>query len=347
MFQSQKSPALDVPSCAPASSEVVSQSEIERLLAQVESVDPLAPGAGPSALAGPAGHEFIQRHVFPNLSVFSLSGLRLLRVRHEDFISALAARLSIHLGMEVGLQMSKLEAMPFQKFSDGLANPTFLTMLKLQPLAGIGLLDIPPRLGLCIVDRELGGPARIPEESSQVGKMEARLLSLAVGVIVHEWCSSWSDLLEVRPTVLGNESNSRFLRTSSPETPMLVVGVEARLGDLVEQMQFAFPHPMLEPLALKLNAGVNNGEKLDAAAKTAAAQWNARFDDLEVEVKAELPAIQLPARQLAGLKPGDVLTVPPELMNQVQLRLADRPGFVGNLGLCNQRRAVKIEKRCQ
>ncbi|MGA2175406.1 MAG: FliM/FliN family flagellar motor switch protein [Verrucomicrobiota bacterium] len=344
MNPSLNSTALDPPASAPASSEVVSQSEIEQLLAQVERADPSATGAGAAVPLNPAGPEFVRRHAFPALCLFSSAELRWLRVRHEDFIVSLAARLSIHLGLEVALQMSKLEAVPFQRFADALSNPTYLTMFKLPPLAGTCLLDIPPRLGLCMVDRELGGPARAPDETHQVGKMESRLLSRIVEIIVNEWCSTWSDLLEVRPTVLGTESNSRFVHTSSPETSMLVVGVEARLADTVEQMQFAFPHPMLEPLTLKLNAGVSGGDKPDAAVKSAPAKWNSLFDELEIQVKAELPEIPIPAEQLAGLKPGDVLTLPPALMNQVQLRLANHPGFVGSLGASNQRRAIRIEK---
>jgi flagellar motor switch protein FliM len=335
---------LDPAASSPVSNETISQSEIERLLAQVESVDPSALVPGPRAPVNLAVHEAVRRHEFPKVSLYSPAELRQLRMRHEDFISSLAARLSIHLGMELGLQMSKLETASFQSFIDGLSNPTYLSMLNLQPLAGIGLLDIPPRLGLCLVDRELGGPGRASEEARQIGKIEARLLGRVVDLIVHEWGSTWSDLLEVRPTVLGTESNSRFLTTSSPANTMLVVGVEARLGDAVEAMQFAFPHPMLEPLTLKLNAGANGGAKPDTAAKTAPPKWNSLFEDLQIQVKAELPEIQLPAGQVAGLKPGDVLTLPPELMARVRLRLADHPGFVGTLGVSSQRRAVKIEK---
>jgi len=276
--------ALDLPAPASASKEIISQSEVEQLLAQVESVSPAALAAGSQAPANQP--EIIRRFEFPHLSLFSSVELRRLRMRHEDFIGLLAAQLSIHLGMEVGLQMSKLEAMPFQRFVDSLSNPTYLTMIKLQPLAGVCLLDIPPRLGLCMVDRELGGPGRVPDEACQVGKIEARLLAQVVGVIVHEWCSVWSDLLEVRPTVLGSENNSRYLHSSAPDTCMLVVGMETHVGETVEQMHFAFPHPMLEPLTLKLDAGGNGGEKPDMAAKTAPAKWNSLFDDLEIGIKA-------------------------------------------------------------
>jgi flagellar motor switch protein FliM len=344
MNPSPASSELDTSSPGSASKEIISQSEIEQLLTQVESVAPSAPGADPQAPLNPAGREIIRRHDFPKLSPFSPAELRPLRMRHEDFISALATRLSIHLGLDMGLHLSKLEAMPFHKFADGLSNPTYITMLKLPPLAGICLLDIPPRLCLCIVDRELGGPGRA-EEARQIGKIEARLLSPVVGLIVNEWCGVWNDLMEIQPAVLGNESNSRYLQTSPPENSMLVVGVEARLAETVEQIQFAFPHPMLEPLTLKLNTGAHGDGKPDAAAKTVPAKWNPLFDDLQIEVKAELPELQLPAGQVAGLKPGDVVSLPPEYMNKVRLRLAHHPGFIGTLGTTsNQRRAVKIDK---
>jgi flagellar motor switch protein FliM len=334
----------DSPSSGSGSKEIISQSEIERLLTQVESVAPLAPGADPQAVANPAGREFVRRYDFPKLSPFSQAELRPLRLRHEDFISALATRLSIHLGLEVGLQMSKLEALPFQKFAEVLSNPAYLTMLKLSPLTGICLLDIPPKLGLCIVDRELGGPGRAAEEMRQIGKIEARLLSPVVGLIVNEWCGIWSDLMEIQPAVLGTESNSRFLHICTPENSMLIVGMEAHIAETTEQIQFAFPHPMLQPLTLKLNTGAGSVGKPDAAVKTAPAKWNPLFDEVQIEVKAELPELQLPASQVAELKPGDVLSLPAEYMNEVRLRLAHHPGFIGTLGSSNQHRAVKIDK---
>jgi flagellar motor switch protein FliM len=340
-------PELETAAPSAGSKDIISQSEIERLLTQVEqvqNVSPPAPGAIPQASASPPGRELVRRFDFPKLSPFSPAELRPLRLRHEDFISALATRLSIHLGSEVALRLTKLEALPFQKFVDGLANPTYLTMLKLPPLKGICLLDIPPRLALCIVDRELGGPGRVAEEACQIGKIETRLLAPMVSLIIKEWCAIWGDLMEIQAVVLGNEGDSRFLRTSPPENSMLLVGVEMKLGETAEQIQFAFPHPMLEPLTIKLDGGTATEGKQDPAAKGAPAKWNALFDDLQIEVRAELPELQLPAGQVAELKPGDVLNLPPEFLNEVRLRLGHHPGFVGTLGVSGRRRAVKIDK---
>jgi flagellar motor switch protein FliM len=333
------------PTPAPAASDTVSQSEIEQLLAQVEGANPsLVAPLATAAREATAGENF-RRHVFPKVSSFSPAELRPLRMRHEDFVAALAARLSIHLGLDVNIQLSKLEPMPFAAFAEGLGSPTFLTMLKLLPLSGIGLLDMPPRLAFAIVDRELGGPGRAPDETSQIGKMESRLLSPIISVIASEWCGTWKDLLEIRSSLLGHENNSRYLTVCRPDTSLLVVGLQTTIGETVEQMHLAFPDPMLEPLTRKLVAGTVTGEKAELADKAVPTRWNALFDGIQIEVKAHLPEIEVSVSEAANLKVGDVIKFPPEFLNQIRVILAGHPEFVGSLGVNGRNRAVKIAQR--
>ena len=52
--------------------------------------------------------------------------------------------------------------MPFEKLIDEFLNPTYIALLKFEPLKGTCLLEIPTQLGLSIVDRELGGTGDVP-----------------------------------------------------------------------------------------------------------------------------------------------------------------------------------------
>jgi flagellar motor switch protein FliM len=113
MHPSSNTAVQDPPAVAPPR-EIVSQSEIEQLLAGVAgAADLQAASSTPAAGGDPSEYDYLRRHEFPRLSLFPPAELRRLRERHEEFIGALTARLSTHLGMEVGLQMSKLEAVPF------------------------------------------------------------------------------------------------------------------------------------------------------------------------------------------------------------------------------------------
>jgi len=332
---------MQAPTAPVAQGETVSQSEIENLLAQIGSGDALPVEADANRPKTAAG-DFQQRHDFPPLSLFSIAELRKLRMRHEEFITALSARLSIRLGMEVNMQMSKLETATLEKFVDGLANPTHVTVLKMEPLLGNCLLDIPLRLGLSLVDRELGGPGVWQDEPRELTKMEVGLISHVVETILSEWCAIWSDLLDLRPVLISSENNGRFIQNIEPKTNLLVLGMELQLGATPGEMQLGIPCSMLEPLLFKLSSLKEKGQKPAIARATAPVNWNPVLDDMEMQLTAELPELKLTAGQLAELKAGDIIPLPPEMVNRLRICLEGTPKFMAVLGKDNEQWAVKI-----
>jgi flagellar motor switch protein FliM len=327
------------PNLTPSNPETVSQSEVEGLLAQIGESGPRE--GAPALMAERDGS---QPHIFRRLSSFSTTELRKLRVRHEEFISSLAARLSVHLRTEIGLKMSSLEAMTFEKFVEELSNPTYLALLKLEPLSGTCFLDIPPRLGLSVVDCELGGPGVCVEEERSLSEIESRVISRFVEINFSEWCSSWSDTLDLRPLLIGHESNVTFVQNESLDTTMLVLGVEVQIGELTQQMHFGFPYLMLEPLIKKLNAEAEKSEKPAAKAPLAALKWNPVLDDVRIPVGIELPGLGITARELAGLKVGDVIAVEPEVFQNVRISLGKKAKFSAVAGRCGSHWAARITK---
>ena len=324
----------------PEPQEILSPTDVERLLSEVADPDPAVPK--PTAEKDTKQPDKIQPYDFRQPAFLSPNDLRKLRLRHEDFIRSLGARLSIYLRLEFGLQMSKLQTLSFQKFTEGLADPTHLTMFKIEPLRGICLLDIPPRLGLTIVDRLLGGPALSVNAERELSEIEVGLLDQAVQMILSEWCNHWTSLMNLRPTLLGHETNGRFLQTSPHDTLMFILAMEARVGDCVETMQIAIPYYTLEPLVLKLNTLLDTSDKTTSTQATAPVRWNALLDDVAIPVTVDWSDIEVTARQLAQLKVGDVLPLPAKFAEQVRLRLAKMPKFVGRLGTRGHNWAVEL-----
>jgi flagellar motor switch protein FliM len=322
--------------------DVLSQSEVERLLAQVaeqeNSVTVVKDGADARETKD---RESIQPYDFRHPVYLSPTELRRLRIRHEDFIRALAARLSIYLRLEFTLQMSKLQTVTYLKFCEGLPNPTHLSLFKVEPLRGIGILEIHPRLGLTIVDRLLGGPAHSITADHDFSEIEMALLDQAVQVIMAEWCNHWASLQEVRPTLLGHENNGQFLQTAPHDTIMLVLAMEAKIGDCLEQMQIALPCFTLEPLIRKLGQ-FSEAAVQESTLPASSLAWNRRFDEVPVPVTAVWDDLEFTARQVASLKEGDILPLDPGSARQVKIRLANLPKFQGRLGTTEGRWAVAV-----
>jgi flagellar motor switch protein FliM len=328
--------------------EVLSQSEVERLLAQVEADNAVSESqdvGGTSAAPDkrrPLSLE-VQPYDFRQPSFLSQNQMRRLRILHESFLRSLSARMSLYLRLEFAVQMTRLHTLPYQKFVDELASPTHLTLFKAEPLRGICLLDVPPRLGLTIVDRLLGGPAHSVSLDREMSEIELALLNQAVGIVLAEWCSQWAKIKDIRPHVLGHENNGRFLQSSPHDTVMLAVSIEVRLGDCLEQMQFAFPCRTLEPLVSALNAITEKGDDAPTPGETPRQRrWNPSLAHVRVPVIAEWQNLRLSARQLAGLKPGDVLPLSPGQSSDVKVRLAKVTRFNGRLGTAGDRLAVQL-----
>ncbi len=171
------------------------------------------------------GYDFRQSGFLPP------SELRRIRQRHEQVVRALAARLAMFLRLEFSLQLSKVQIVGYQKFIESLPSPTHITLFKTEPLKGVGLLVMPPRLGLMFVDRLLGGPGQMPEEGRDLTEIEVVLIDQVVMLVITEWCNHWPEMRGLQPSLLGHENNSRFLQTATPETAMLILTNYGCKGD--------------------------------------------------------------------------------------------------------------------
>ncbi len=321
----------------------ISQSEIEQLLSDI--------GGGDGPLGDVEGVDFETsrasshpaRHQFPKLTLFSSTLMRKLRVRHEELIRYVEAQLASYLRLECALQMSKLETMPFQSFIGGLSDPTHLVLFNLAPLPGTCLLDVPPSFGLSLVDRQLGGAGRDTAGCRNLSAIEVRLISRVVDLMLSEWCSYWSSMIDLRARIIGHENNGRFVHACGPKATVLVLGITPSLGgEIREEIRFAFPSETLEPLLNKLAPQVETPvqEKLQPPAVVS---WNAALDDMEVPVHVEFQSLELSTRRLAELQPGDVLEISPKLAAEVVVHLGERPKFRGELGTLTGRWAVRIK----
>jgi len=273
----------------------------------------------------------IRSYDFRQSGFLAPSELRRIRLRHEQFVRSLAARLAIFLRLEFTVQLAKLQIVGYLKFTEGLPNPTHITLFKIDPLKGVGLLVIPPRLGLSLVDRMLGGPGKMPETARELSEIEVALVDQVSTLLVNEWCAHWPEMRELRPAYLGHENNSRFLQTATPETAMLIITLNSGVAEPLEPIQLAFPYVTVEPLMrLLAPAGLPENEVIAAAA--AQPKWNSEFNDVRVPVVAEWQGLHVSASDIAHLKEGSVLMLDPQCAAQVQLNFNRVPKFAGRPG---------------
>ena len=282
----------------------------------------------------------VRSHNFRHSGFLAASELRRIRQRHEQFIRSLAARLAIFLRLEFSLQLAKVHIEGYQKFIETLPNPTYITLFKTDPLKGAGLLVIPPRLALTLVDRLLGGPGQMPADNRDLTDIEVALSDQSAMLILGEWCNHWPEMRDLHATILGHENNSKFLQTSPPDTSMLILTVSASISEQAETFQMMFPYATLEPLMRLLNPELTGASA--QAPRPAQPRWNPRFDEVKVALTAEWQGLKMSAGDITRLKPGDLIGLDPACAAQVLVRFGNIPKFFGRPGTSDAKWAVQL-----
>jgi len=326
-------------------SEILDQSEIDKLLAEAVKAPQFKvfrhDGTPYTSLEGLK----IDSYDFRNPVFLTEVELRRLRMLHEDFIRYLSARLSLFLRMEFSLKMARLTTLTYEKFTESLPSPTHISLFKAEPLLGVGIIDVNPRLALTIADRMLGGRGHSIKVERYLTEIEVALIEDVLMILLEEWCSQWRSEQELRPLIIGHENSGRFLQTSPKNAIVLVLALEASLGDCSEQIQIGVAYYTIEPVVKKMQARRQKETEISQIEKKAA--WLASYDVISVPVRAEWDAFQLTARELSLLRVGDVVELPRDIIDKTRVTLAGTPKFTGRAGQENGKVAVELTSRIE
>lgn len=325
--------------------DFLDQSEIDRLLAQAtadstpKSLFIRADGRrGDDAAAAK-----VEPYDFRNPAFLSEIELRRLRLVQEDFVRYLSARLSLFLRMEFGLKMSMLTTLTYSKFTETLPNPTHLTLFKVEPLVGVGIVDLNPRLALTIADRILGGRGHSVKAERYLTEIEIALIEDVLTIILEEWCGQWKSHQELHPVIIGHENNGRFLQTSPKDAIMLALTLEVNFGDCSEQIHIGVPYYTIEPMVKKMQAQRQQYSNVGGIQKRAV--WQKAYDHIAMPVRTEWDAFEIPLREIVSLRVGDVLELPSSLLQQTRVLLNGTPKFIGTVGQEADRVVVQLTRK--
>lgn len=287
----------------------------------------------------------IETYDFRNPVFLTEVELRQVRIRHENFVHYLAARLSMYLRMDFSMKMSKLYTAPYAKFIESIPNPTHIILFKIDQLNGVGVCDINPRLALTVVNRMLGGHGHSINEERYLTEIEMALLDDVFQIILDEWCRQWEEVKELNTNLIGRENNGRFLQTAAHDAIMLVLDIEAALGDCSEMLQISVPYYMIEPIIREMQA--RNRKFGQSKEEARAPRWLGSYRDINVPVTAEWNAFEMTVNDLLNLRPGDIIELPPDIHEQTVVRLRSTPKFRGQVGVEDGQVAVRVTERME
>ncbi len=186
---------------------------------------------------------------------FSKDQIRTLAVMHETFARLITTGLSAMLRQLIQVNVSLVDQMTYQEFIQTIPNhPTTLAIVEMPPLKGAAILEIDPTISFAIIDRIFGGKGRSAGFTRDHTDIEFVVLEGIINRILHHLGEAWSTIIDLKPSLGGIETNSMFAQIVPPSEMVVLVTLQAKVGEAEGMINICVPFLTLEPLIPKLSA---------------------------------------------------------------------------------------------
>jgi flagellar motor switch protein FliM len=233
--------------CEEIMSDVLSQNEIDNLLAAISSGELDADEFKQST------EKHIKNYDFARPSKFSKEHLRTLNIIFEHYGRLLATNLPVYLRKNVQVEVVNAEAVTYSEFTNALSNPVLLGIIDFAPLDGQIIIELADNLGYAIVDRMLGGGGYPLEKVRDFSEIELSIIERIFNVCTNLLREPWINVIEIEPRLIRIETNSQFAQIISPSEMISIVTMNIKIGNIESMMNICLPYVCLEKVIDKLN----------------------------------------------------------------------------------------------
>src|SRR3954449_3035183 len=323
-------------------SNVLDQSEVDALLAAVDTGQVSAPAAAPGTPGGapqvfsrhgkPAAVD-VHTYDFKRPERVSKDQMRALEALHEGFGRNFGAALSGYLRTIVEVSVSNIEQLTYSEFIHSLPNPTCFNLVKAEQLDGQLCLEISPLIIYPIIDRLLGGSNAdlfIPQRP--LTQIEQRLVQRITDRATHHLSEAWSNLTPVTFTVQDFESNPQRVQIVPPNQTVAVVGFELKLATRAGTMSLCIPYNVIEPIMGVLAAQNWFSYQRKGGQEDHLRKLKSSVNNAPVEMRCFLAKTTIKLNDLMSLQPGDIITTEKEVTGDAFVEVEGKHKFLGQLG---------------
>jgi flagellar motor switch protein FliM len=314
--------------------EILDPEEIDALLKGVDAgAVPLGDGIVPSGEA---------RRFDPSNTQSLVSGrMPALAAINDRLARQLKASLHGLIRCAVDVSVRPVKVLKFQEYSQSLAVPTSLNVVRLPPLRGQALLVLDASFVFGAVDRFFGGSGRHASVTERdFTRTESRIIQMVVKQLGSDIREAWSPAVKFEVEHQGSEFNPQFLNVIGPSEMVVVSKFEVHLDGGSGEFHLALPYSMIEPLRDALEAGLQ-GEPVTRDASWAAT-LHEEVEEAEIELVPLLGHSQITVGRLLNLKPGDL--IPCDFSGSVTLLAEGIPILRGSFGASRGQQSIKVEQ---
>ena len=314
--------------------DVLSQSEIDALLNAIS--------AGEIETTESEAEATVREYDFRTANRFHKEQIRTLRIIHDTFARLFAAYLSGTLRVMCVAEVLSVEELKYQEFVNSLPEPVLLGVLRQPPLVGSILLEISPDISFAMISRLLGGAAAGAGITREFTEIELVLLERVIRQFLPLFAESWEKIIKVSTSLDRIETSAQFAQIVASNETVAIVTVNVTIGDVSGLVNICLPHLSIEPINRQLSTKMIYQSGTEREMEPATDDIRNRLEKSPLGLTAVFKPTTLTVGEVLNLQHGDVVQLEHLLSDPLVLKVAHLPKFKVELGVKDNRYAVKI-----
>jgi flagellar motor switch protein FliM len=286
----------------------------------------------------------VKRMSFTRPTKFNHDLQRRLARSHETFSRKVAGRLAAELRVPVDVEVISLTQHTWANAHAELPASSVCAVLEAADPRTRMLLSSELTLVLSLIERMLGGDVTAAPRERKLSDIDWALTRRVFEDLTEDLSAIWKDAADLDLGLAGFESQADSAELSLVSEPTLAITAEVRIASASSTLTLLIPYRSIEPVAERLTAG---GRRDAAAEPEDRRRMSGALSGVEVELRAEVAALEMPLSAVAALAPGDLIEFDGLAAEGVTLMAGAAPIGSAMPGQSSGRRAVQLTGRSE
>lgn len=231
--------------------------------------------------------------------------VRTLQIAFETYARGCGTLLTTRLRVVSSVTLASIEQLTYDEYVAGLANPTVIATVAIDPLPGAVLVEMASSAAMTAIDHMLGGPGG-PQPERPLTEVEMPLLRGLLERMLAELRYGFETLVDISPKLREIEYNAQFLRAHQPGDAVVVASFDMKIGTEECVASICLPFTTILPVLEKQET-----VELSAAERvvrdSAHRNLTAGLSAAPIEVAVRFQPIRMRTDDIVDLRPGDVV----------------------------------------
>ena len=319
-------------------SEILSQSEIDKLLSDLSSgggASGLTMNSDPQATAA-------KNYNFAKPSKFNRDQLRTMEIIFENYSRVLSTFMTAYLRTNCVVEVASAEQITFKEFHNSIVNPIILGVVDLNPLKGAVILEMSSNVGYSVIDRILGGPGVSIKKLREFSEIEKILLERIISQMLEYLVEPWENVIVLEPRLEKIETSSQFAQIIAPNEMIVLVTLTIKVGTAEGFINFCIPHFVLEAVMDRLTTKFWFAQAEHNVDEAFTQDLSAQIEKAKIAIKAVLGSGTMSVKEFVELQVGDVIALNQGTKGDINIMVGDLLKFNAKPGTSRGKNAVQI-----